>query len=491
MTSLFGVKREKIESASLWMAGIVLLGLAASMVPCIIFAAISHEPVSTFLIPFIIYLVLGSAFLSMFRMGYVRPANVMVMLAVIWLVSMSFGMLPFMLEGMAWYDALMESASGITAAGCSTISDYSQWSDSILFYRSFSNWVGGIMIILIVMIILPMAGVGNRSVVANEMAGSESTTVSVRIRDAAIQFAFIYVLLTAIMFVLLVITGTSAFDAISISLCTISTGGLISGDMDISFSAQVLMIIFMFLGGTNFYLHFKAIFLRKPNVYAHNSEFCWLVVWCILMSLVMFAIVLPYSTANTAETYFDSLFAVISASTTAGYTLPAMESWPEVSLMLMFAIAFVGASSGSTSGGIKVTRMVILFKYAKNSIERIIHPNNVQEVYVDGSPVSQESVRTAAVIVAMFMASILLFTMIFILCGEDSSTSIKVVLAMITQFGTVNVPIEMMSPFLKVMMVIMMWAGRLEIFIALVILSPRVWKEHFKDVKYKMRKNPQ
>ena len=172
---MLGHRVERIESPSFWMMGIVLLGLASAMVPCIIVALIYGESLTPFFVPFVFYLFFGSLFLGIFKMGYVRPVNVLVMLAVIWLTSIGFGMIPFCLGGMEFIDALLESASGFTTAGCSTISDFSQWSNSILFYRSLSNWVGGIMIILIVMLILPMAKVGNRSIVSNEMSGSGSS----------------------------------------------------------------------------------------------------------------------------------------------------------------------------------------------------------------------------------------------------------------------------------------------------------------------------
>ena len=477
---------ERIESPSFWMAGIVFIGLAASMIPCIIVSLVYGESVFPFLVSFLIYSVLGLFCQIGFKMGYVRPVNVLVMLAVIWIISIGFGMIPFVLGGMPAIDALMESASGFTTAGCSTISDYGRWSNGVMFYRSLSNWIGGIMIILIVMLILPMAKVGNRTLVSNEMSGSGSTNMSVRLRDAAIQFAFIYLLLTAVMFLLLIITGTDGFDSLSLSLCTVSTGGLVSGDMEVNNAARVIMIVFMFLGGTNFYLHFKAIYLRKPGVYGQSSEFLGVLVWCIAMSIVMYFLVEPYSEVSPIETYLDSVFAVISSSTTTGYTLPEMDTWPKLSMIIMFAIAFVGASSGSTSGGVKMSRMIVLLKYLRNTVDHVLHPNTVDEIYVDGSPVSRDYVRMCAVVVFMFMVTICVFVVIFMLSGVESVESIEVVLAMITSLGTVDVDIAAMSPFLKVMMVIMMWAGRLEILVALAIINPMVWVEQYRDVRHRM-----
>lgn len=480
---------ERIESPSLWMAGIVFIGLAASMIPCIIVALVYGESLFPFVASFMIYSVLGLLCQVGFKMGYVRPVNVLVMLAVIWVTSIGFGMIPFVLGGMPVIDSLMESASGFTTAGCSTISDYGQWSNGIMFYRSLSNWVGGIMIILIVMLILPMAKVGNRTLVSNEMSGSGSSNVSVRLRDAAVQFAFIYLLLTIVMFFLLIVTGTDAFDSLSLSLCTVSTGGLISGDMEVNTAARIIMIVFMFLGGTNFYLHFKAIFLRKPGVYRQSSEFMGVLVWCIAMSVAMYFLVEPYSEVGPLETYLDSIFAVISSCTTTGYTLPEMDTWPKLSMIIMFAIAFVGASSGSTSGGVKMSRMIVLLKYLRNTVDHILHPNSVDEIYVDGSPVSGEYVRMCAVVVFMFMVTVCVFVVVFMLSGVESVESIEVVLAMITSLGTVDVDIAAMSPFLKVMMVVMMWAGRLEILVAVAILNPRVWVEHYRDVRHRIARS--
>ena len=485
--AMLGHRVERIESPSFWMMGIVLLGLASAMVPCIIVGLIYGESLTPFFAPFVFYLFFGSLFLGIFKMGYVRPVNVLVMLAVIWLTSIGFGMIPFCLGGMEFIDALLESASGFTTAGCSTISDFSKWSNSILFYRSLSNWVGGIMIILIVMLILPMAKVGNRSIVSNEMSGSGSTNVSVRLRDAAAQFSYIYLLLTAVMIALLLITGTKVFDAVSLALCTVSTGGLASGDIEINEAARIIMIVFMFLGGTNFYLHFKAIYLRKPVVYRRSSEFMGLLAWCFVMSIVMYFLVEPYSSSSPINTYIDAVFAVISSSTTTGYTLDSMATWPKVTMILMFAISFVGASSGSTSGGVKMSRMIVLLKYIKNSIDHLVHPNTVDEIYMDGSPVSRDYVRMCAVVVFMFMVTICVFTVIFMLTGVESIDSIEVVLSMVTSLGTVDVDIEAMSAFHKSLIVVMMWVGRLEVLVALAILSPRVWAEHYRDIVHRIR----
>ena len=134
-----------------------------------------------------------------------------------------------------------------------------------------------------------------------------------------------------------------------------------------------------------------------------------------------------------------------------------------------------------------MSRIIILIKYIRNNIEHLIHPNNMNEIYMDGSPVSKETAHSAAVVVMMFLVTIALFTIIFMLCGIDSLESLEVVMAMVTSFGTVGVDIAGMHPFLKILMVIMMWAGRLEIIIALAIISPRVWKEHIRDTKAKLR----
>lgn len=473
---------ERHDGPVLWMVGIVLVGLAVAMIPSILIGMVYNEDLIPFIVPFAIYSVVGLSLLAWFRMGYVRPANVMVMVAAIWIVSIGFGTAPLRMSGMEWIDALLESASGYTTAGCSIIQDFSDYSNALLFYRCVSNWVGGIMIILIVMIILPMAGVGSRSIIGNEMSGSESSGVSIRIRDAAIQFSFIYIVMTVAMILLLIVGGVDPFDALELSLCTVSAGGMISGDIVITTFIKIVMIVFMFLTGTNYYLHFKALFLHKPSVYRHNSEFMGVLIWSAFLSIGMFLIVNQDGISEPVVPYLDVLFTIISSVTTSGYTLPSMVLWPSITVIIPFAIAFIGASSGSTSGGIKVSRVIVLVKYAKSSMNRLLHPNSVYEVYVDGSPVSKGYVRNSLTIIMMFMTTVCFFTAVFMLCGVDFNESIMVVLAMITSFGTVDVHIGLMSPFLKFLMVIMMWLGRLEVIVALAIISPRVWKEHFKDI---------
>ena len=482
---------EKKESSPLCMIGIVIFGLSLSLIPSLIVSLINNEDAMITLLPIIFGAIVGFTLLSTFKMSEImRPVTVLVSLAALWITCILYGTIPFLNAGMTFVDGLFESASGFTTTGSTIITDLSEWPKTILFWRCSMNWIGGIIIILIVMLYLPMVGLGAKSVIGNETAGSGSSSISIRLRDAAKQFISIYMLLSISLGLLLIVMGYPPFQAVTLAMSTISTGGFLAANIEFTIGLKLILIVFMFMGGTNFYLHFRAVYMRTLKVYSKNEEFIVTSIWMALMAGLFFFILRDNIDMSIPDTIVDAIFVSVSTTTTTGF-IPTNYVLPPMAVMLMFLLAFFGSSSGSTAGGVKISRVIISSKYLSTMAYRVLHPNAVSTLHLDDAPITKEVARSSITIVVMFIFTIIIFTLVLALCGLDSIDSLSSSISAITNLGvgngTYHDNFHAMDWYVKLMMAFMMWVGRLEIFIALAMLSPRVWKEHILDLKYRYR----
>ena len=464
--------------------------------PCYLLSVFDGAPSNATGVPMVIGLVLGSLLILRYKMASVmRPVNALTVLGQLWAACFAFGMLPWMIQGYSPFDALFESVSGFTTTGASIIPDLTVIPRSLLLWRQMTNWIGGIIIILLVMLVLPMVGFGNRSSISNEMYGSSgSYKISVKVKDAAIQFTSVYILLTAAMLVLLMLCGVNLYDALCITLPTLPTGGfgcLVSyNDYETANLVKIIIMVFMFLGATNFYLHFRAIFFKQVSVYRRNIEFMTMLMLVIVMSVFVFFIVNPTSSTSAFDTFIDCAFIVSSASSTTGLTSVDFTQWPSLAMVLVFVTCLIGASSGSTGGGIKVYRVVILFQYVRTIFFRVLNPNNVKNAFTGKStPISENEVRSVLVVIFVILCTLVLFSFILMGFGVSADESVASVISCFTSFGpsigTSAVAYDGMHDFVKVCLAIVMWLGRLEVVTALAILSPSTWKEQIRDWRYR------
>ena len=488
------------ENSIIFLCGCMLVALSVSMVPSLLVALIDGEDPSIMGLPIIIGLLLGMPILMSYRMStVVRPPDALAMMAALWLSCFLFGMTPFLMCGMTFVDALFESASGFTTTGVDVVSDFTQLPDCILFWRSTCAWIGGIVIILIFMLLMPMVGGGTRTALGNETSGSSGAyNRSMRLRDAALQFIAVYMILTFLMAVILLIMSYSPFEAITLAFSTISTGGFMAAPVEFTPLLKIVILIFMFLGATNFYLHYRVAYQRDISAYRKNEEFMGTLFWCLLMSFVLFFVLNPDVMAgNVFETYLDALFMTVSASSTTGFSYEDFGSWHYTAMAILYLLAFVGASSGSTAGGIKISRLIIATKAIGRSFSQIVRPNAVVDITMDGGKVPNETIRNTMMVIMLFVVTIIGFSLLFMVFGYNGTDSVSCSIALISNFGSA---VGQFGPeygygsapeFLKVVMVLMMWIGRLEILVAMAIMSPRIWKEQVRNFKYNRWKSNQ
>ena len=461
------------------------------------------EDISPFITIMPVLLLVGTLQFLLFRESKnFRAVNGLLMVGLAWVLVFGLGMYPYVIAGMNPLDALFESVSGFTTTGATIMADIESWPYGILVWRSMSQWVGGIAIIIIFMYILPMFGVG-RSIFANELAGSGSSDYSVRMKNAAKSFIIVYSMLTVINYILLLLCGLSLVDATCLAFTTISTGGLMCrNDSLVGFSdlVQLITIFFMFLGGVNFYLHYRALYRHVKKVYRSNSEFKYLTLWFVGISTIVFLMILTkVSNMSILEPYdyidlfTDVLFTTVSLGTSTGFYVIDYCTFPDQCIILLMIVAFIGASSGSTSGGVKFGRLRIIYEFIKNSLAKTLHPNAVTAVKVDGENVDDSSVFAALAIFMMYVVTLVVGSVLISMFGIHFVDALGLSIASVANgglgfqnYGPTASLSELMAP-VKLIMIGLMWLGRLEIMIALVFFTPSFWREMWLNHRAKKR----
>ncbi|MBP5685266.1 MAG: TrkH family potassium uptake protein, partial [Candidatus Methanomethylophilaceae archaeon] len=294
------------------------------------FALLVNEDPSPFFYPAIPLITTGLFIFLIFAPSKsLRTVNGLMMVALTWIIMFFVGAIPYLIVGMAPVNALFESVNGFTTTGSTTIESVYYWPLSLMFWRAMSQWLGGIAIVIIFIYLLPLFGMG-RLFFNNELEGSGSSQFSMKLQNAAKSFILVYVLLSIINFIILFIVGADLIDAVCLSLTTISTGGVIISNtsmIETATSVQVVTLIFMFIGGTNFYLHFKAIYGRNLKAYLNNKEIGRMALYFIIMSLALLALKmgglshLNVDFDNLLGEYWAILFTVVSMGTTTGTTI--------------------------------------------------------------------------------------------------------------------------------------------------------------------------
>ncbi len=480
MASVF----HKRNNTILYVVGLVFLALALFTIIPLIAALFFNDSLIPYLIPLGICSILAILFLLSFKPGEeFKPTTGVITLTLAWLIVFTFGTLPYIGFGMSVADAIFESVSGFTTTGATIMPDVEVWPKSLLIWRSLTQWGGGIGIILVFMLLLPMMGFGGRMFINNELSGSGGKNFSTRLKDAAKQFMVIYFALSTIMIVLLLILGVNLYEALCMMMSTISTGGfmcLSSSIMDYNDIIQGVVILFMFLGGINFYLHYKAVYNKDFKAYIHNGEFLVMLGWYLIATLILCLII----GATDPSLIEDVLFTVVSLGTTTGFATIDYAVWPTTALALILAVMFIGGSAGSTSGGLKISRIIIAYKYVRNAVRSIINPRVVSNVRINKENIDHGSVSVSLTVFLLFVVTISITALVLIFSGIDVVESWGVAFAMVTNVGpAIGIfgpygSFESMEDWIKIFLSVVMWIGRLEIATALILFMPGFWREY-------------
>ena len=405
-----------------------------------------------------------------------------------WLSMSFFGAIPFVISGAIpnYTDAFFETISGFTTTGASILNNIEAMPKSLLFWRSLTQWIGGMGIIVLAIAILPILGIGGMQLFVAEAPGITPDKLHPRIKSTAIRLWSIYVGLTLLEMVLLKFGGMSFFDALNHSLTTMATGGFSTRQDSIAFYhspfIQYVIIFFMFLAGTNFTLIYFGLHFQFGKVF-RNEEFRSYIIWMALIT-VFTTITLIGLNYNGEEAFRTGLFQVVSIMTTTGFATADYTVWGGFMLVLFFMMMFFGASAGSTSGGVKIVRYLVLVKNSVLELKRQLHPSAVIPLRINGKAVSEGVTNNVLAFIMIYIMLFALGSVVMSATGLDFETSIG---ATITSLSNIGPGIGTVGPagnfahisdFGKWFLAALMLIGRLEIFTVLILFSPFFWRRY-------------
>lgn len=416
----------------------------------------------------------------------IREGYIIVSLA--WLVFSLGGMLPFYFHGSipSITDAFFETMSGFTTTGSTILTDIEALPHALLFWRSMTQWLGGMGIIVLSLAILPILGIGGMQLFVAEVPGPTPDKLHPRVTGTAKRLWGIYILFTFLEIVLLMLGGMSFFDAINHAFTTMATGGYSTKNASIaafpSPYIQYVITFFMFVAGTNFTLSYFALHGKFNKVFT-NEEFRFYTI-IILVYSIFIGLGLFFSHQGGIEKSFrDSLFQVVSIITTTGYITSDYLKWGPFLIVLIFTLMFLGGSAGSTGGGIKIVRILILMKNSLMELKRLIHPKAIIPVRLNKRAVPQQIVTNVLAFTVLYLVLVAFGTIFISATGGDFETSVGAILTCLGNIGPglgkVG-PVENfahMTDTAKWFLSFNMLLGRLELFTVLILFSPNFWKK--------------
>lgn len=468
----------------------IMLILFSSMliIPIIVSLLYNDGNIITFTYSFIIILLFGIIlyFPNMRSKSDIKIKEGFLIVVAFWFVLSLFGSLPFMFDkqlSFSFTDAFFESISGWTTTGATVIENIDILSPSILIYRQELQWLGGMGIVILALAILPMLGVGGMHLYKAESTGPiKDNKITPRIAETAKSLWTIYLGLTVLCALAYYLAGMSLFDSVAHSFSTIAIGGFSTHNLSIGYfnstSIEIICICFMLVSALNFILHFMAIKTKDIKTYLNDTEFnsYITIILFVLITLTFYVVLAGHEELTIRQVLFQS----VSFITTSGFTSTTYFNWPSFMVSTLIAISFIGACAGSTGGGLKVLRVVLLFKLLKRELLKILHPSAEIPIRVNHSPVNDNISSTLYNFFIFYILSYLALSFLLLLSGLDMITSFSAVASCINNLGPALGDVSMnygsINIFAKYVLSFAMILGRLEIFTLLIVLTPYFWK---------------
>ena len=471
--------------------GLILLITGIFQLFPLLIAVIDHEPrnILAYIESLCLILLVGSALLLFSRGGnrMFSAQEGFAATGLSWIFMSAFGALPFFLSGQipSYVDAFFEMVSGFTTTGASILTDVEALSRCNLFWRSFSHWLGGMGVLVFLLAVVPGArknGGTGIYLMRAESPGPSVDKLTPHLRQTAMILYGIYILLTALCIVCLLLGGMPVFDSFCIAFGTAGTGGFAIKNSSMggySCFLQTVVTVFMFLFGVNFSLYYMLL-LRKFKAVFKNEELR-LYFGIAAGSIVLIAINISRMYNTVYEAVHHAAFQVVSIMTTTGYGTVDFEQWPAFSKAILLSLMFIGASAGSTGGGLKVSRVLLLMKSIRRTIRKALHPRRVQPVYMDGRAVSEEVCDNVNAYLAIYCVILVLSFAIISVDGFSIGTNFSAVASCFNNIGPgfelvgATQHFSIYSDLSKIILSLDMLLGRLEIFPLLLLLSPDTW----------------
>ncbi len=472
--------------------GFVLIIVGASMSFSLIFALYYHEDVALdILISELISILCGLGFVFLFRKKEeevdIFQKEGLAVVTLSWVFASLFGALPFYLSGYipSYVDSFFETMSGFTTTGASILTDIESLPKGLLMWRSFTHFLGGMGIIVLSLAILPFFNIAGMQLFKAEVPGPTPDKLRPRIKDTAIILWKVYILLTGIETLLLMLGGLSLFDALCHAFGTMATGGFSTKNLSIGYYGsyvQVVVIVFMYLAGLNFSHHYNFLkgdfktYFKDPEFFFYNSVIFFMIITIAFISW-------KYTFEDFLSALKHSSFQSVSILTTTGFTTHDYETWHFWGQSLLFLAMFIGGCAGSTGGGIKCIRVLLLLKIAARELKKLVHPRAVVMVKLKSKTITDDVCHSIEVFFFLYFLVLGVSVVLLSLFGVDLLTSVAATVACLSNigpgFGYVG-PAENYSQipqFGKVVLSFCMMIGRLEIYPVLIFFYPSFWKK--------------
>jgi len=456
--------------------------------PCIIAAIYREETGWTFLTVAVIGLLAG------FVITRRKPKNTVfftregfVIVSLSWIVMSLVGAIPFVLNGDIpnFTNALFETISGFTTTGASILADVEALSKCSLFWRSFTHWIGGMGVLVFLLAILPMTGGHNMHLMRAESTGPAVGKLVPKVKETAKILYMIYFCMTVVQIVLLLIAGMPWFDAVTTAVGTAGTGGFgIKADSMAGYSPAIqwIVTIFMILFGVNFNMYYLLLGKNKLNAFKLEEVRWYFVVILVSTGIITANIASTYS--NLSDAVRDAAFQVGSIITTTGFATTDFVIWPMASQVILVILMFLGACAGSTGGGVKISRIVIMLKAVKQEVMYLLHPKSVKMIKMDDKALDKSVVRNVTVFLATYVLIYIVSLILVSFDNFDFATTFTGVMATLNNIGPGLGAVgpagnfDGFSDLSKYVLMFDMLAGRLELYPMLLLLTPAVWKKN-------------
>ncbi len=412
-----------------------------------------------------------------------------VVVALSWIVMSLLGALPFYLSGTidGYVNCFFETVSGFTTTGASILHEVEGLPKSILFWRCFTHWIGGMGILVFMLAIMPMGDERTMYLMKAEAPGPLVSKLVPKVKSTAKILYTIYVVLTLFEMVLLSVGGMPLFDSVAHALSTAGTGGFSVKNASIaaydSVYFEYVITAFMLLFGVNFNLFYLMLMRDFKNVWKNEELRCFIGIVCIATVLITLDVSRYYATEEGA--FRHAIFQVAAIMSTTGFVTADFNHWPEFSKTLLYCLLFLGACGGSTAGGIKISRFIILLKMIRREVSHIVHPRSVNLIKLDGYRVDEDSIRSVTGFIVLYVLILLASFLLISLDGFDFTTNMTAVTTCLSNVGpglAMAGPVENLSFFsgaAKLVLCMDMLLGRLEIFPIIMLFAPSIWRKSY------------
>lgn len=473
------------------MISVLLLVLGVSMIPSASVALIYQEMIAfkAFIFTIIPCFIMGAVLMKQFHPSHIKlkARDGFLIVTLSWLIASLIGAVPLTASGAipSYIDAFFETCSGFSTTGSTILTDIESLPKSILFWRSFTHWMGGMGIIVLATALLPSIGIEGQLIASAETPGPTLDKLTPKFSDTARNLYLVYILFSVVETLLLLAGGMNLYDALVHTFGTVGTGGFSSyGDSIAHFTSpylQWVIIIFMTMCGVNFNLYF--ILARKGlKSFLQDAELrLYLIIIAVVTLLIFFNLMSTGIYESFSEGFRASAFQVTSIITTTGYATADYDLWPTFSRMLILLVMFTGACSSSTGGGVKIIRILVALKMMRRSIALKLHPNRIITVNIDGKEVPQEVTTNICNFIFFYIFVLLSGSILISFNGFDLITTISSVITCLGNIGPgfnlvgPSMNFAMFTDFSKIILSLLMIAGRLELFTFFMLFSRHYW----------------